>query len=143
MYYEHYLLLALYYSTMYYEHYSLSAPIISLHYSTMYYEHYYRAPLPMNKRISEQPSPWRKSSKRKSCYEDRVYSCRKTPAGGIGSARDARCTSNMYVCMHVYIYIYIYMCLFIYQIIHNNINNDIHNDNIDKTGCNLNYIYII
>ena len=25
------------------------------------------------KRISEQPSPWRKSSKRKSCYGDRVY----------------------------------------------------------------------
>ena len=27
----------------------------------------------MNKWISEQPSPWRKSSKRKSCYGDRVY----------------------------------------------------------------------
>ena len=34
-------------------------------------------PLPMNKWISEQPSPWRKSSKRKSCYGDRVY------AGGL------------------------------------------------------------
>ena len=30
-------------------------------------------PFPMNKWISEQPSPWRKSSKRKSCYGDRVY----------------------------------------------------------------------
>ena len=30
-------------------------------------------PLPMNKWISEQPSPWRKYSKRKSCYGDRVY----------------------------------------------------------------------
>ena len=30
-------------------------------------------PLPMNKWISEQPSPWRKSSKRRSCYGDRVY----------------------------------------------------------------------
>ena len=27
----------------------------------------------MKKRISEQPSPWRKSSKRESCYGDRVY----------------------------------------------------------------------
>ena len=30
-------------------------------------------PLSMNKWVSEQPSPWRKSSKRKSCYGDRVY----------------------------------------------------------------------
>ena len=30
-------------------------------------------PLPMNKRISEQPSPWRKSCERESCYGDRVY----------------------------------------------------------------------
>ena len=30
-------------------------------------------PLPMKKRIPEQPSPWRKSSKRESCYGDRVY----------------------------------------------------------------------
>ena len=30
-------------------------------------------PLPMNKWSSEQPSPWRKSSKRESCYGDRVY----------------------------------------------------------------------
>ena len=29
-------------------------------------------PLPMNKWISEQPSPWRTSSKRKSCYGDRA-----------------------------------------------------------------------
>ena len=29
-------------------------------------------PLPMNKWISEQPSPWRKSCKRESCYGDRV-----------------------------------------------------------------------
>ena len=29
-------------------------------------------PLPMNKWIPEQPSPWRKSSKRESCYGDRV-----------------------------------------------------------------------
>ena len=29
--------------------------------------------LPMKKRISEQPSPWRKSSERESCYGDRVY----------------------------------------------------------------------
>ena len=31
-------------------------------------------PLPMNKWISEQPSPWRKYYKWKSCYGDRVYS---------------------------------------------------------------------
>ena len=30
-------------------------------------------PLPMNKSVPEQPSPWRKSSKRESCYGDRVY----------------------------------------------------------------------
>ena len=30
-------------------------------------------PLPMNKRVPEQPSPWRKSSKRESCYGVRVY----------------------------------------------------------------------
>ena len=30
-------------------------------------------PLPMTKTISEQPSPWRKYSKRESCYGDRVY----------------------------------------------------------------------
>ena len=29
-------------------------------------------PLPMNEWISEQPCPWRKSSKRESCYGDRV-----------------------------------------------------------------------
>ena len=29
-------------------------------------------PIPTNKYISEQPSPWRKSSKRKSCYGYRV-----------------------------------------------------------------------
>ena len=29
-------------------------------------------PLPMNKWISEQPSPWRKSSQRESCYGDRM-----------------------------------------------------------------------
>ena len=43
-------------------------------------------PLPTNKWISEQPSPWRKSSKRESCYGDRVYTLRSTssrraPAG--------------------------------------------------------------
>ena len=27
----------------------------------------------MNKWVPEQPSPWRKSSKRESCYGDRVY----------------------------------------------------------------------
>ena len=31
-------------------------------------------PLPMNKLIFERPSPWRKYSKQKSCYGDRVYS---------------------------------------------------------------------
>ena len=36
------------------------------------------------KDISEQPSPWRKSSKRESCYGDREYT-------------------------HIYIYIYIYV----------------------------------
>ena len=30
-------------------------------------------PLPMNKWISEQPSPWRKYYKRKLCYGDRMY----------------------------------------------------------------------
>ena len=30
----------------------------------------------MNKRITEQPSPWRKSSKRESCHGDRVYMMR-------------------------------------------------------------------
>ena len=30
-------------------------------------------PLPTNKWVPEQPSPWRKSSKRESCYGDRVY----------------------------------------------------------------------
>ena len=30
-------------------------------------------PLPMNKWVPEQPSPWRKSSKRESCYGDWVY----------------------------------------------------------------------
>ena len=30
-------------------------------------------PLPMSKWVPEQPSPWRKSSKRESCYRDRVY----------------------------------------------------------------------
>ena len=30
------------------------------------------APLSMNKWVPEQPSPWRKSSKRESCYGDRV-----------------------------------------------------------------------
>ena len=30
-------------------------------------------PLPMNKWVPEKPSPWRTSSKRKSCYGDRVY----------------------------------------------------------------------
>ena len=31
------------------------------------------APLPLNKWVPEQPSPWRKYSKRESCYGDRVY----------------------------------------------------------------------
>ena len=30
-------------------------------------------PLPMNKWVPEQPSPWRKYSKRESCYGDQVY----------------------------------------------------------------------
>ena len=30
-------------------------------------------PLSMTKRITEQPSPWRKYYKRESCYGDRVY----------------------------------------------------------------------
>ena len=30
-------------------------------------------PLPMKKRVPEQPSPWRKSCKRESCYGDRAY----------------------------------------------------------------------
>ena len=30
-------------------------------------------PLPRNKRITEQPSPWRKSCERESCFGDRVY----------------------------------------------------------------------
>ena len=38
-------------------------------------------PLPMNKWISEQPSPWRKSSKRKSCYGDRAYPSFILPTG--------------------------------------------------------------
>ena len=29
-------------------------------------------PLPMNKWVPDPPSPWRKSSKRESCYGDRV-----------------------------------------------------------------------
>ena len=45
----------------------------------------------MEKRVPEQPSPWRKSCKRESCYGDRVYSI---------------------------IYIYIYMCIYIYIYIH-------------------------
>ena len=31
------------------------------------------APLPMNKWVPEQPSPWRKSWERESCYGDQVY----------------------------------------------------------------------
>ena len=39
-------------------------------------------PLPMQKTISEQPSPWRKSSERESCYGDRVYDhCARCRAG--------------------------------------------------------------
>ena len=35
-------------------------------------------PLSTNKWVPEQPSPWRKSSKRESCYGDRVYRCLRT-----------------------------------------------------------------
>ena len=68
----------------------------------------------MNKHISEQPSPWRKSSKRESCYGDRVY----LTASGRGQDKRGiayndiyyvQCIS-LYVCIYVYIYIYIYIC---------------------------------
>ena len=36
-------------------------------------------PLPMNKRVPEQPSPWRKSCKRESCNGDRVCISRPPP----------------------------------------------------------------
>ena len=58
------------------------------------------------KTISEQPSPWRKSSKRESCYGDRVYStvCRIC----------VLLPWRVCVCICIYIYIYIYIYTYYY-----------------------------
>ena len=61
-------------------------------------------PLSMNKWAPEQPSPWRKSSKRESCYGDRVYS---PPPPSPWRRGELSMTGNMY-CIYIYIYIYVY-----------------------------------
>ena len=78
-------------------------------------------PLPMNKWISEQPSPWRKSSKRKSCYGDRVYylftyllhicsSC----LFDRGCASRPWLSRSLCIYIYIYVYIYIYICIRVY-----------------------------
>ena len=85
------------------------------------------APLPMNKWSSEQPSPQRKSSKRESCYGDRVYIPRRHAEdshGLRGAPGSRRCCiilchyAIQLCCIHLccislslYIYIYIYIKL--------------------------------
>ena len=51
------------------------------------------------KTISEQPCPWRKLSKRESCYGDRVY-----------YSQEVCVYMYVYVCITIYIYIYIHIC---------------------------------
>ena len=55
------------------------------------------------KNISEQPSPWRKSSKRKSCYGDRVYKVDE----GAAPARVACLCGLMCISLSLSLYIYI------------------------------------
>ena len=45
-------------------------------------------PLPMNKWVPEQPSPWRKSSQRESCYGDRVQRRARSALLSLTSASD-------------------------------------------------------
>ena len=68
------------------------------------------------KDISEQPSPWRTSSKRESCYEDRVYNAAVwSGATGAGVPRIPR---SVDVYIYIYIYIYIYVHIYIYICMH-------------------------
>ena len=70
-------------------------------------------PLPMNKQMFEQPSPWRKFSKRESCYGDRVYYVI------LCYLYYGILLIVCYLCVQIYIYIYIHMivvCLFFIQI---------------------------
>ena len=72
-------------------------------------------PLSMNKWVPEQPSPWRKSSKRKSCYGDRVYTLRFPAEGRQPTGPRALYVYIMHVYsehIHIYIYIYIYVCVY-------------------------------
>ena len=56
------------------------------------------------KNTSEQPSPWRKSSKRESCYGDRVYHTQWQDGwSAVGTP-----TRNRLIVLHISIYIYIY-----------------------------------
>ena len=57
----------------------------------------------MNKWVPEQPSPWRKSSKRESCYGDRVYARGLIPGGA--SADIVSCRYNIIIIIIIVIII--------------------------------------
>ena len=71
----------------------------------------------MKQWISEQPSPWRKSSKRKSCYRDRVVRAfaDRLLQGCYLYVQYTHILYSCYIfmlCMYVYMYIYIYIHMF-------------------------------
>ena len=79
------------------------------------------------KDTSEQPSPWRKSSKQESCYGDRVWvACRgrgRSPGPLLREqprgtkfyyiSTDIHINTYIYIYMYIYIYIYVYVCMYV------------------------------
>ena len=55
-------------------------------------------PLPMNKWVPEPPSPWRKSSKRESCYGDRVYYTHGLASEGGSSGNEELRDKHIHTC---------------------------------------------
>ena len=82
----------------------------------------------MTKTISEQPSPWRKYYKRKSCYGDRVYCIYKELTN-----------NNINICKRITIII---ILLLIHNKLNNNNNNNDNNDNTNNTNSDIIHIYI-
>ena len=97
--------------------------------------------LSMNKWVPEQPSPWRNSSKRESCYGDRVHVVfiNTWPATRGSPTRLAAAKLSLVLKHSVYIYIYVY--IYTYMYIYHNASSSSSSSCSSIITCSL-YIYI-